>query len=376
MSKSKPTSRTGAKPPSFLAVAQKAKVSPATVTRVLSGAGGVSKPLQERVLRAAEALGVGPRKNRSRMVAFFLSNRDVLHPFQARILLGAEAYCASQGWEMLFLSVRYSLGAAPNEIHLPEIAGRRDLLRGVILGGTNSAGLLAALEKKGIPFAVSGNNVVGEWQTKAYDVVSSDDVAGSYELTAGLIAQGHRSIWYIGDLQFSWYAHCAEGYRRAMREAGLEPRIKEVHTADRELGYLGAKSILSGHSATAIFAGNDQVAVGVYRAFGEAGVSIPGDISVVGFNDTAGENLYPRLTSVREFPEELGKHLAELVLQRIESPGLAPRQILLPTQVMRRDSCARPEGPGGGFNPPKRAGRGEDRAERQSSLQTVSGDDV
>jgi LacI family transcriptional regulator len=331
----------------FLDVARLAKVSPATVTRVISGAAGVSKPLQARVLRAAEALGVSPKKsNRSRVIAFFLSNRDVLHPFQARILLGAEAYCAAQGWEMLFLSVRYPLGAACNEIPLPEIVRRRDVMRGVVLGGTNSSGLLRALEKKGIPFAVSGNNVVGKWDPASCDVVSSDDVTGAYELTADLIAQGHRTIWYIGDLQFPWYAHCAQGYRRAMSEAGLEPRIKEVHAADLEQGYLGAKSMLTGAPATAVFAGNDQVAVGVYRAFGEAGVSIPGDISVVGFNDTQGENLYPRLTSVREFPEELGKHLAELVLQRIARPETDPRQVLLPTQLVRRESSMPPAAAG------------------------------
>lgn len=362
MGKSKSARFAGGKPATFLEVAKLAKVSPPTVTRVLAGAGGVSKQLQARVLRAAEALGVGPKKNRSRIVAFFLANRAVLHPFQTRILLGAEAYCASQGWEMLFLSVRYPLGAAPHEVHLPQIAARRDVLRGVILGGTNSAGLLRALEKKGIPFAVLGNNVVGEWQPTAYDIVSSDDVTGSYELTTELIAQGHRSIWFIGDLQYSWYAHCAEGYRRAMQDAGLEPRIKEVHAADRELGYLAGKSILAGHPVTAVFAGNDQVAVGVYRAFGEAGVSIPGDISVAGFNDTESETLYPRLTSVREFPEELGKHLAEFVLQRVENPDLAPRQMLLPTRLEWRESCAPPAGPGGGQRPKRRTYRGEKRA--------------
>jgi len=174
-----------------------------------------------------------------------------MHSFQARTLLGAEAYCASQGWEMLFLSLHYPLGAACNEIHLPQIAGRRDVMRGVILGGTNSVSLLHALEKKRIPFSVSGNNVIGEWDAAAYDGVSSDDVNGAHKLTSELIAQGHRSICYIGDLQFAWYAHCAEGYSRAMQEAGLEPRVVEVHAADRELGYLGAKSILAGPPVSA-----------------------------------------------------------------------------------------------------------------------------
>jgi DNA-binding LacI/PurR family transcriptional regulator len=333
----------GRKPATYLEVARLAKVSPATVTRIAAGSAGVSKEVSLRVRRAAAKLGTDlDRKKRTRIVAFLLSNRDVLHPFQGHILLGAEAYCAADGWEMLFLSFRYPLFGDYAEIQLPEIVGRRDLLRGIILGGTNSASLLRTLRKQGMPFAVLGNNVVGEWEPADCDVVSSDDVNGAYELTCDLIAQGHRHIWFIGDLQLPWYGHCAEGYGRAMSEAALQPRVKEIHTGDRELGYLAARSILTTPLVTAVFAGNDQVATGVYRAFGEAGIRIPADISVVGFNDTEGQNLYPALTTVREFPEEIGKHLAELVLERIRTPEIPERQLLLHTQLVRRESSAAP----------------------------------
>jgi DNA-binding LacI/PurR family transcriptional regulator len=327
----------------YLEVARLAQVSPATVTRIAAGSAGVSREVHARVRRAAARLGTTlERKQRTRIVAFLLSNRDVLHPYQAHVLLGAEAYCAANGWEMLFLSFRYPLFGTYKEIHLPQILEQRDLLRGIILGGTNSANLLRTLKKRGIPFAVLGNNVVGDWQPAECDVVSSDDVNGAYDITCDLIAQGHRTIWFIGDLQLPWYARCAEGYGRAMAAAGLQPQIKEIHTGDRELGYLGARSILSQPPVSAVFAGNDQVAVGVYRAFGEAGVRIPHDVSVVGFNDTEGQNLYPPLTTVREFPEEIGRHLAELVLRRIDTPDIPERQMLLPTQLVRRESAAAP----------------------------------
>jgi DNA-binding LacI/PurR family transcriptional regulator len=136
-----------------------------------------------------------------------------------------------------------------------------------------------------------------------------------------------------------------------MIAAGLEPRIREVRASDRELGYLAAKSILTQPPVTAVFAGNDQVAVGVYRAFRDAGIAIPGDISVVGFNDTEGEILYPRLTTVREFPEELGKHLAELVLRCISVPDAETQQVVLPTQLIRRES-SRPLSPNDVGSPP------------------------
>jgi len=83
---------------------------------------------------------------------------------------------------------------------------------------------LRTLEKCSIPFAVLGNNMVGNWQPADCDVVSSDDVNGAYELTCDLVARGHRAIWFMGDFQHPWYYHCAEGYRRAMADAGLRLR--------------------------------------------------------------------------------------------------------------------------------------------------------
>jgi len=89
---------------------------------------------------------------------------------------------------------------------------------------------------------------------------------------------------------------------------------------------------------TAVFAGSDQIARGVYEALRQSGLSIPEDISVAGFNDTEGALLDPPLTSVREFPEELGKHLAEFALRRIQQPDREPQQIVIPTKLVIRES--------------------------------------
>jgi DNA-binding LacI/PurR family transcriptional regulator len=111
-----------------------------------------------------------------------------------------------------------------------------------------------------------------------------------------------------------------------------------------ELGYLATKTILGrDEKVTAIFAGSDQIAFGVYYALHESSIAIPGEISVVGFNDTLGSFFYPSLTSVREFPEELGRNLAELVLHRIQNPQQVPQQIIIPTRVENRDSVQAPE---------------------------------
>ncbi|HEX4808300.1 MAG TPA: LacI family DNA-binding transcriptional regulator [Bryobacteraceae bacterium] len=341
------------KKPSFKDLAKLAKVSPATVSRIAKGHLNVDAILKARVRRAAETLGIDldqKRNEKSNIIAFLLSNRDLLHTFQARILFGAESYCASQERELLFMTLRYSHAASSHELHLPRILNDGGIVRAVILGGTNSPNMLSALRQREISFAVLGNNVIGEWSSHDFDAVYSDDVQGAYDLTAQFIADGHRDIWFIGDTDLPWYARCAKGYRQCMEEAGLSPRLSQIHSDDRQLGYLAMRSILSGgEPITAVFAGSDQIVRGVYEALAQARLRIPEDISVAGFNDTEGALMFPPLTSVREFPEELGKHLAEFVMKRIQQPDLPAQQLIIPTQIVIRQSTraiasARPEG--------------------------------
>lgn len=327
---------------SFKELAKLANVSPATVSRVAKGQVNVDSSIRTRVREAAEALGIDldrKRNEKSSVIAFMLGNRDLLHNFQARILFGSELYCASQDRELLFMSLRYSPAIPSKELRLPKILTERGLVRALILGGTNSSNMLAALREREIPFAVLGNNVIGDWTATEYDAVYSDDVQGAFDLTSQLIADGHRDIWFIGDAHLPWYGRCAQGYRQSMIEAGLEPRLSEIHSDDHQLGYLATRLILSRRDpVTAIFAGSDQIARGVYEALRQAGVRIPDEISVAGFNDSEAPLMDPPMTSVREFPEELGKHLAEFVLRRIQEPARRPQQLTIPTQVVMRQS--------------------------------------
>jgi DNA-binding LacI/PurR family transcriptional regulator len=332
----------GKKRPSFREVAKLSKVSTATVSRVARGQVNVDPAIRQRVRRAAEQLGMdlqGRLNETSTIIAFILSNRDVLNTFHSRVLFGAENYCALQNRELLFMTFRYSPGVPPKDLHLPQILSQRATVRAAILGGTNSSNMLAALRDREIPFAVLGNNVLGEWTPCEYDTVFSDDVQGAFDLTRHLISDGHRDIWFIADTELPWYARCAEGYRRAVEEAGLQPHFSQIHSDDHELGYLGMRSILSRREpVTAVFAGSDPVARGVYEALHQSGLSIPNDISVAGFNDSGASLMAPSLTTVREFPEELGKHLAEFVLSRIQNPDHKPQQLTIPTRVIVRES--------------------------------------
>lgn len=323
-------------------LARAAKVSPATISRILAGNPTVDPAIRKQVHKVATKLGFdleSRRKGKSRVMAFLLANRDVLHSFQARVLLGAETCCSQNNWELLFMSFRYAPETPPEALHLPQLLSNRTNARAVILGGTNYPNLLAALNTRGLPYAVLGNNVIGDWPEAGCDAAFSDDISGAREATAYLISKGHRAIGYLGNLQLPWFRRCATGYEQAMRAAKLAPRLIDMRSDGSQLGYLATKSLLANHpDTTAILAGADPVAAGVYDALREAGISVPAQMSVVGFNDTQGEMLYPQLTSVREFPEELGRHLAEFALKRLQTPDLPPQKLTVPTQIVLRAS--------------------------------------
>jgi len=325
-------------------IAAAAGVSVATASRVLNGNQTVAPNIQEKVLNAVTKLDIDlSQRNKSKCLVFLLSNRAMVHAFHSPILIGAEAYCAAHGWDLLFLSFNYSPHVPWRELHLPKVVQRRDMVRGVILAGTNSSNLLELLAHKGINYVVLGNNIIDEQSALTKDAVFSDDIQGGQDITRYLIGLGHRDIWFVGNTRLPWFARCYEGYGRAMEEASLRPRQSNIDSEDdTAIGYLGTKSLLaSGESVTAIFAGNDPTAHGVYKALRESNLRIPEDISVVGCNDTLGSLLYPGLTTIREFPEQLGRQMVELILNRIAKPTQKPQHVTIPTEFVKRDSVSR-----------------------------------
>jgi DNA-binding LacI/PurR family transcriptional regulator len=323
-------------------VAKAAGVSIATVSRVTTGSDRVSPELRSRVLKAASEFNFELNgKGNPKIIAFILANRDVFMPFHAGVMVGAEAYCASHDCGLLFLSLRYGSNVPWQSLHLPKILSRPGPIGAAILAGKNSQNLLDALSHRGISFVVIGNNVVGEWKKDQYSALYFEDVEGAYDATRYLQSLGHRDIWYLGNTQMPWFARRYEGYRRAMDEAELRPHLSEFDSdSGEEIGYLGTKSILkSGEPITGLFAGDDAVARGAYKAIHEVGLRIPDDISVVGFNDTEAGSLNPPLTSVRVFTEQLGRGMAALAFERISRPDLPPEVITIPTQLVKRESC-------------------------------------
>jgi DNA-binding LacI/PurR family transcriptional regulator len=323
-------------------VARKAGVSITTVSRVFDGDTRVNRELYERVTGAARHFGVNLQEERDVMtVAFVLGNREMLHAFHSRIFSGAHEYCQTRGADVLFLSFYYSAVAPWNELVLPKVLRRRDVAQAVILAGENSENLLIALKQEGIPFATLGNNILNDIPSDTYHTVCTDDVQCAFEMTRYLQTLGHNDIWFVGNVDLPWFSRRHLGYRRAMEYAGKIPRLSGfASTDDRETGYLGTKAILSRNEpVTAIFAGTDSTAQGVYAALADCHLSVPRDVSVAGCNNTSGGLLSPPLTTIHRFPEQLGRQLAELAMSQVSRTVPGGSQITIPTEILKRQSC-------------------------------------
>lgn len=324
-------------------VARSAGVSLTTAWRVVNRTGRVSPEIAESVRKAAERLQMDLRRGSgTKLIAFLLGNRNLLHPFHSRILAGVESYCTRHDYHVIFLSLHYPLDVPWKEIAVPKILRRRDFVDGFILAGPHGKNLLDLLAQCDLPVAVQANNIVGPWRDEEYDTVWFDDVDGEYRLAIHLISQGHRDIWFVGNRRLPWFESSYTGYARAMSEAGLAPRSAGLDLEQpREVGYLAVKSILAqSESVSAILAGSDATAQGVYDALRDSGMSIPEEISVAGFDDIEASALHPSLTTSHVFLEEIGRQLAEFLLRRIEQPSLAPQKSVIPTRLVKGESTA------------------------------------
>jgi DNA-binding LacI/PurR family transcriptional regulator len=324
-------------------VAQAAGVSTATVSRISSRSARVSPDVESRVRAAADKLGVRlERRNSSRLIAFLLGNRSLLHPFHSHVLVGAEAYCAEHDYTVLYFPWHYPSHVSWEKLHLPRILERPDVVDAFMISGVNSPNLLERLSRLGLPFSVYADTVQGEWKPDSFDTVWTDAVTGGYEMTRYLQSLGHKHIWFVANVNRTWFEPRYRGYCRAMQETGWAPVFSSVDSDnEQEVGFLATKQILRGSDPLqAILCGSDATCHGVYAALRDFGLKVPEDVSVAGFNDTIEATvLHPPLTTVRNFSEQVGRSLAELAIYRLGNPTSPTQNRIIPTQIIRRESC-------------------------------------
>jgi LacI family transcriptional regulator len=181
--------------------------------------------------------------------------------------------------------------------------------------------------------------------THSSTVVDATNWQGAYDATCYLIDLGHRRIGHItGTPQLASAGERLDGYRAALLDKGLAFDERLVVEGDfyQGGGERGAEALLNlPEPPTAIFAANDLSAFGAMDVIRARGLDIPGDISILGFDDIPNAQVaWPKLTTVRQPLAQMGRVAARLLLDQIEQPGRPVRRVTLSTELVIRDSCA------------------------------------
>jgi DNA-binding LacI/PurR family transcriptional regulator len=327
-------------------VARAANVSTATVSHVLNDTRYVSDELRERVLRAIGELNYRPshvaaslRTKRSQSILIIIP--DIANPFFPPLVRGAQDAFDRKGFAVI---VGNTDRRHDRELEFLNLALRTQA-DGIIINPSQIGydDLLEVIEQ-GVKVVLIGAHI----DHPDLDIVRVDNRAGACDAVRHLIDLGHQRIAIVcGPMSTSSAWQRCAGYSQAMEEAGLTVRPDWVveETFDQEGGYRGAQRLISqSERPTAIFATADLMALGVMQALRAAGLRIPEDMSVVGFDDIPAATLTtPPLTTINQPKYEMGKRAAELLLARIKGgKASSSRRGLMEYGLIVRGSTAPP----------------------------------
>lgn len=329
-------------------VARHAGVHPGTASRALNAATRslVNEKTARKVLDAAEELGYRPnpiarglKTSRSGTIGVLIP--DLTNPLFPPIVRGIEDRLATKGYTAVLANSDNDPGK--ERIHVEMMLGRQ--VEGFILATAElDDPLIADVVGSDIPVVLVNRTADIE---RAFSVIGRDRL-GTRLAVDHLVGLGHKRIAHIvGPERFSTGRARHEGFLSAMRHHGLEPdpdliRFGDSFTEDQ--GAARFQELLdTGKDFTAVFAGNDLLALGCYDVMAEKGIACPGGLSVIGYNDMPLiDKLRPPLTTIRIPQYEIGAHAAGLLLERLENPDAPPRTVLVEPELIVRSSTGPP----------------------------------
>lgn len=319
-------------------VAAAARVSPATVSRVLNGHTSVDPLLARRVRDAAANLGYRPnavaRSLRRRVAAVWaLVISDIQNPFFTSLVRGVEDVANQAGCSVVLCNSDEDL--AKERRYLEVAVAER--MGGVILSpASSSQSDISLLERASIPAVVIDRRL----ERQRTDTVLVDNFAGAAMAVEELLAQGCRRIACVtGPARVSSAAERLVGYREALLAAGLEPQEDLERIADfKEAGgYRATLSLMASNDPPdGLFVANNLMTVAALRALADMGISVPGKVAVVGFDDLPWAGLAcASLANIAQPTYDLGSTAATMLTERRRNPSCEPRTVVLQPRLER-----------------------------------------
>jgi DNA-binding LacI/PurR family transcriptional regulator len=328
--------------PTIMDVAVRAGVSKSSVSRVLGGSPRVSEEARAAVLRAIDEIGYRPNaaartlvRRQSHLIGVLVS--ELHNPFFAMVLDGIDSVAEEHGYTSLVVSGKrrgqteeQMLGRLL-ELQVDAIVAVTERLsRQVVADAAGSTPLVTLTRTHRIP---------------RVDTVVSDNHEGAKLVVDHLVGLGHSRIAIIADHREHAGAERIHGYQAAMNGHRLAHEVRVVDTPLTERGGYDAtrKLLLDAETVTAVFAGNDACAFGVLDALAEAGLRVPHDMSVVGYDNTPIAAFRTvALTTVEQFATEVGAEATRSVLERVKRRDHRARHVVIPPRLVERTTTAPP----------------------------------
>jgi LacI family transcriptional regulator len=334
-------------------VAQHAQVSVATVSHVVNDTRFVSEATRLRVRQAIDELRYVPsalarslKSNRTHTVGMMIPNNS--NPYFAEIIRGIEDTCYAAGFNVILCN---SDDDPLKQSTYVRLLSEKQVDGLIVLSSGADVELLDTLRAATMPQVI----VDREIDDLAADLVEVNHEAGGFLATQHLLQLGHRRIACIaGPQALSSARQRVQGYQRALQEAGLAVDDSLLRRADFTSagGHAAMSSLLDAalpvDRPSAVFASNDLMAIGAICAAAAAGLSIPKDLSVVGFDDIAlAAYSNPPLSSIVQPKHQTGELAAQLLLQRIAQPDRELQRAILQPSLLVRQSTGPYRGPYG-----------------------------
>jgi len=335
-----PGRRTATSRPSMADVARLAGVSSQTVSRVSNGQANVDDATRARVLDAMQTLGYRPngaaralKSGRFHTIGVIMTTLQTLGNIRTLDAIATEAARADNSVLLMPISDRTLRGVsgAYQRLSAQAVDGAVIVLEARFLDQAEFA------LPPGIPVVV-----VDSGAGPGYTVVDTDQALGARQATEHLLSLGHRQVWHIAGPETSFSAaHRAESWRDTLREAGIAPPPLLRGDWTAESGYQHGLTLGKRDDVTAIFAANDEMALGAMRALHELGRDVPADVSIVGFDDMdVAASFWPPLTTVRQDFAAVGRLSIQKLLAKVTDPAISPDATVVPTDLVVRKSTA------------------------------------
>jgi LacI family transcriptional regulator len=329
-------------------VALRAGVSIKTVSRVFNREPNVRQTTRDKVFATARALGYAPNisarrlaARRSFIVALVYRDDDVNH-YIPDIQHGALDTCRERGYNLLLHPCQGDMDDAAHEI---EQLARQALLDGFIVTPplSDSRKLISAMARLDVPFVRVSQLFRGQFSPS----VSVGDRLGAYRMTEYLASLGHRNVAFIvGNENQGASVDRLRGYQEAVKEFDLADNPDWVRPGDFtfESGSRCMTELLAlKKRPTAVFASNDDMAAGALLVAHREGLEVPGDLSIVGFDDIAmSQRLWPPLTTVRQPTKKAAASATTMLLDSLRTGDRTPHNREIATELVIRESAGRP----------------------------------